>query len=83
MKKIRRNATKQMENILKAVKRVEYFVHENNYQGGKYEEGFDAKEIKYLIDDLKEGYALLFEREDGTYLVRYAGKCKWELTMGA
>lgn len=79
MKKIRRNATKQMEKILTSITEVEYFIHDNNYKGGKIEPGFDAKQIKFLIDDLKEGFALLFEKEDGGYMVRYAGRCRWEL----
>lgn len=79
MMKIRKNAVKQMESILKAVTKVEYFTSENNYQGGKVAEGLTDKEIKFLIDDLKEGFAILFEKENGNHVVRYAGRCKWEL----
>jgi hypothetical protein len=80
MKKIRRNAVKQMERILKNVSKIEYFNSENNYQGGKFAEGLTEKELRNTLFDLREGYALLFEKEDGSHVVRYAGRCRWELS---
>lgn len=79
-KQIRRNATKKIEGILNAVKEVEYFVSENNYKGGKVVQGFEEP-TSHVFENIREGYAILFENEDGTYTIRMAGRCRWELSL--
>jgi hypothetical protein len=80
MKKIRRNATRQIETILNGINQVEYFVHENNYKGGKIFQGFEGNDKKNIFDSIKEGYAILFENENGTHTIKMAGRCRWELS---
>lgn len=82
--KIRKNATKKMESILKSCTKVEYFTDANKYHGGHIEPGFDAKKIRYTLQDLQEGYCFLYEtNQPGRYVIAYAGRCKWILETAA
>lgn len=81
-KRIKRNATKQIEQILNRVIEIEYFTSENNYNGGKIEKGFESeKKKKYFFDDIKAGYAILFVTEDKQARIKYVGCTRLELTL--
>ncbi|QQO41479.1 hypothetical protein 015DV004_264 [Bacillus phage 015DV004] len=79
MEKIRRNAVRYIKDVLNNCNQVEYFVKDNNYQGGTIEGGFTEKTINGVMYDLQEGFANLYRTEDGDHIIRYAGQCKWVL----
>jgi hypothetical protein len=86
LKKIRKNAIKKMENILKQTKHIEYFTSENNYEGGTTKTEFTEKEIRFMLRDLEEGYSNMFEKADenekeNEFLIRYAFPCKIKIRI--
>ncbi|MBU8732562.1 hypothetical protein KM915_21160 [Cytobacillus oceanisediminis] len=77
MKKIRRNAEKKIQQILKTATKVQVHTHKNNYEGE--EVLLSDKEIKNTVKDIKEGYATIYQINSKSHQIKYAGKCFWEL----
>jgi hypothetical protein len=77
--KIRKNAIKKIEAILNNVKELEYFIHDNQYKGGKIVQGFEGSDKKEIFDSIKEGFAILMDNQNGTFTIKMAGRCRWEL----
>jgi polysaccharide deacetylase 2 family uncharacterized protein YibQ len=78
MKKIRKYETKKLEKILSSSKEIKAFTFLNNYTGEEIK--LSEKEIKSTLSDLKEGFALMYQIDDEHFEIKYAGKCKWNLT---
>ncbi|MFS0905753.1 hypothetical protein AB3N02_22155 [Priestia aryabhattai] len=78
MKKIRKNAVNQIKEIISNMKDCTVYTHKNNYKGEPYEP--DETTVKAVIDDVKEGYAILYATEsknEEAYMLQYAGRCRW------
>lgn len=59
-----------MENVW------EFYIHENNYKGGKKAQ-LSTSEVRNVLEDLQDGTAIIEKLWTGGYEIRYAGKNHW------
>jgi polysaccharide deacetylase 2 family uncharacterized protein YibQ len=79
VEKVRKNATRQIKEIIWNMKDCMAHTHYNNYQGEAYTPDEIIKHS--VIDDIKEGCANLYKLDDnsqkGKYMLQYAGRNRW------
>lgn len=80
MKLITKNRTKALQGHLESFSEVTYYTHENDYKGVTVNQSLDARTVRSVLEDIKEGQASLWYNSlDDSYVLKYADPCKWVL----